>query len=425
MNKVFSFILLALLLLSYACGSKKSPTGGKLDLEKPELLESLPTEFSDISGGVIELSFSKYLDKTSVTRGLYIYPLIGNKSITVEKNRVIIKIKESLKQDTNYYVTITPRIKDIRGNAVERSRTLVFASGELQTGKLSGLLKYEIEADRGLPVQFDLLSPDSILVFSSTLRGESYAVENLNRSGYLWKAYIDKDLNGRFDLEYDAGDSGRFSLDGFERVDVNLAYSDTSSVKISSVLPISSTEVIVRFSEPVTSLSGVGLSYADGSSIPIIAKSLDKRDLTLVYRAEPGKGLKLIIQDARDQKGNISQVLRTDYINSPKADTQAPQILSSVPRNGTSVSSSQPVISITFSEVVDPASLDIELISADKAKTITTKLDSSHGKTIILRPDIKLTQNKEYQINISGDCADAAGNRLGQEQKLSFLVLGD
>jgi len=85
-------------ILQFGCGSKRNPTGGPEDTTKPELLASLPAEFADISEGVIELSFSKHLDKSSVTTGLYIYPLIQNKKVVVERNKITIRINEPLRR---------------------------------------------------------------------------------------------------------------------------------------------------------------------------------------------------------------------------------------------------------------------------------------------------------------------------------------
>ena len=75
MKKVFELaLLLALLLTLASCGSKKSPTGGPEDLDRPAILSSLPAQFGQITNGRIEINFSKPLDKSSVTQAVYIYP---------------------------------------------------------------------------------------------------------------------------------------------------------------------------------------------------------------------------------------------------------------------------------------------------------------------------------------------------------------
>ena len=66
--------LLILMVIISGCGNKKSPTGGPQDIEKPTVLATSPIEFGDISSGVIEISFSKPMDKNSLANSIYIYP---------------------------------------------------------------------------------------------------------------------------------------------------------------------------------------------------------------------------------------------------------------------------------------------------------------------------------------------------------------
>ncbi|MDZ4182513.1 MAG: Ig-like domain-containing protein, partial [Candidatus Cloacimonadaceae bacterium] len=120
MNKVFkALIIIALAVSLYSCGSKKSPTGGAVDAEKPTVLTTLPAQFGQISEGRILIDFSKPMDKSSITQGIYIYPPIADKKISLDKNSISIRILEKLKENTNYYVTLTTRLKDIRGNNLE------------------------------------------------------------------------------------------------------------------------------------------------------------------------------------------------------------------------------------------------------------------------------------------------------------------
>jgi len=100
---------LALTLLSSSCGSRRSPTGGPEDTEKPKVLTTYPAQFGQLSDGRIEINFSKSLDKSSVAQAVYIYPPIQNKKITVDKSTMRIRIDEKLKQDTNYYITLSTR----------------------------------------------------------------------------------------------------------------------------------------------------------------------------------------------------------------------------------------------------------------------------------------------------------------------------
>ena len=118
MKKVIKLtFLLTIPLLLLSCGSKKAPTGGPEDVDRPSILSSLPSEFGQIADGRIEINFSKPLDKSSVTQAVYIYPPVQNKKISVDKSTLLIRFNEDLLPDTNYYVTVSTRLKDIRGNS--------------------------------------------------------------------------------------------------------------------------------------------------------------------------------------------------------------------------------------------------------------------------------------------------------------------
>jgi len=423
-SKVLTCLSVCLFMLfSFGCGSKKSPTGGKIDIVKPELNATLPTEFSDISGGKIELTFSKELDKASVTRGLYIYPLIDNKTISVEGNRVVIRIREKLLKDTNYYVTLTPRIKDLRDNPLAKNQTLVFASGELQTGRIAGMITYEEPTDKGKPIQFTLYSADQVMVRSAEFSSETYAVENLNQGKYSWNAYIDKNINGHFDQDTDPVANGSIDLRQMASVDITLAYTDTTAVKISSVMPVSSTEIRIKFSERVASIGSVVVFNKSGVNLPIKAACIEEKEFTLITTPAGNEVYTAEFRDVKDMKSNLSKVLRVDLQGSVISDRKAPLILSSNPRTGTSVNSDSPVLSVGFDEVMDPESMVYSLTSADGKITVPLKIDMSGGKIARFTPELKLQKNKEYTLTLGRDSADGAGNKLAEDHKIDFMVL--
>ncbi len=74
-NKLYLTSLLILLLLA-SCGHKKTATGGKVDNVKPEIVNINPQQLENISEGVIEVTFSKPIDRTSILSGVTIYPTI-------------------------------------------------------------------------------------------------------------------------------------------------------------------------------------------------------------------------------------------------------------------------------------------------------------------------------------------------------------
>lgn len=423
MKKVFNLILIITSLLIFSCGSRKSPTGGPLDAEKPELLSSLPAEFSDIRGSQIELSFSKHLDKSSVTKGLYIYPPIIDKKITVEKNRVLIRINEELLPNTNYFVTLTTRIKDVRGNALAKNQSLVYASGQLQRNRLSGTINYELSSDRGLPVQINLFGPDSLQILSKTLDTSAFAIDELNPSLHIYRAFIDKNLNGIYDFGAEPWAEGRLQVRGIASTEINLAYADTVLAKINSIQPVHNREIRVSFTERVSSLGSVSILKPDGSLLNVTASHLDGEILQIITEPQLAVNYTLVLNQIRDLKGNDNRVVKQVFFGSSSTDTTAPSVTSSVPRNGTSVASLRPELILNFSEIIDPGTVILDLLSADLSQNLSFERLPSSPLQLRIRPSANLTANRSYILRVGKALGDYSGNSMMNNFDLNFLVL--
>ncbi len=423
MKQVFNLVLILSSIFIFSCGSRKSPTGGPLDNDKPELLTSLPAEFSDITGSQIELTFSKHLDKSSVTKGLYIYPPIIDKKISVEKNRVLIRINEELLPNTNYFVTLTTRIKDVRGNALAKNQSLVYASGELQRNRLSGIINYEQQADRALPVQINLFGPDSLQILSKTLEGGAFAIDELNQSLHIYRAFIDKNLNGTYDFGVEPWAEGRLQVRGVTSTEINLAYADTVLAKISSIQPVHSRELRVNFSERVSSLGNVSIQKPDGSYLSIVASHLDGDVLRIVTEPQLAVNYTLVLSQVRDLKANENRLAKQVFFGSSTPDAIAPSVISSIPRNGTSVASLRPELILNFSEIIDPSTISLELLSADLSQNISFERLPSSPLQLRIKPTTNLTANRSYILKVSKTLGDYSGNTMTQNYDLNFLVL--
>ena len=424
MNRVSKlFALVFIIILMQACGSKRSPTGGPVDKTSPELLSSLPSEFSDITDQVIELTFSKDLDKSSITTGLYIYPPVLNKNVLVEKNRVLISLNEELLPNTNYYVSLTPRIKDLRGNSLAEATYLVYASGELQRNRLSGILNYEKEEDRGRAMQFSLYSSDSLQVLSRQIRTGAFALDEINQGDYFYRAFIDKNENSRYDFGTEPWAESTVSVRGVSSIEINLAYADTSKVRLRSIVPVSNRELQLVFTEELASYSSISISDSSGMALPIQITHHTRDKINLITNLQNPVTYKLSISNLRDLKGNLTPISQFSFKGSTLEDKTAPRILSSIPRNGTSVNSQRPNLQVVFSEIIPADSLSFRLISPDDDSTIPVQKLQAPANQLLLRPEADLRPNRSYILIIEDHTADSSGNRLAEAYRLNFLVL--
>ncbi len=423
MKKVIKlFFLLAVLLPLLSCGSKKSPTGGPEDLDRPSVLSSLPAQFGQITNGRIEINFSKPLDKSSVTQAVYIYPPIQNKKISVDKSTLLIRFTEELLPDTNYYVTVSTRLKDIRGNSPLESQTLVFAHGTLNQLQLAGNVSFEDEADSSLPVQLRLLSADSLDVLSTVSRGPAYVLETLNPAAYILRAYIDKDRNNRHDPDREPFFESGVKLLRSQNLNVHLAYADSTKPVMKLAQARHQREVELLFSEPLAVYDSVKLLRLDtGGELPILIKSLDGDKLTLLTEIQDAPNYRVEIRGARDARGNITPLDKADFRSSQIIDSTPPSVVSSTPRNGTSVSTLEPVLELRFSETIPGSTLKASLRAAESNTEIPITLSGTDTAVYTFKPTRPLQNYRSYILTVSA--ADISGNQLAEDYKLNFLPL--
>lgn len=425
MNRAFNLIIIILsITLIIGCGNKRNPTGGPIDTEKPVLSATLPEPFGDISSRRIELTFSKALDKSSLTRGIYIYPPILDKKVNYASNVVTIEIREDLKPDTNYYVTLTTAIKDTRGNSLNQNQTQIFRHGKFKDHRISGVFHLEDVADAPLPVSINVLSPDSLMIMSRQFSGRAYAIDALNPSAHILRAYIDKNDNGRYDYGAEPYFEGRTPLQQFVNLDINLAYADTTKPVINSVQAISDRELRITLSKPLHQWKEIKvLTPSERRFLPIAITLVEGKLLTLLTEPADSTRYLLEIHAARDAKGNVQSITTLQFNGSTRADTTAPVILATFPRSGTAISDLRPVIEIRFSKIIPANAIQYSLIRSDTKQAVPLEIIQADHKIYRFRPSQDLINQKSYLLTIKAATTDFNGNPLGRDFEMTFLPL--
>lgn len=413
----FSLFCLAFLI---SCGSKKSPTGGALDTDKPTVLTTFPAQYGQLDQGRIEINFSKHLDKSSVPQAIYIYPPVLNKKVTVDKSTLRIELMEKLQANTNYYITLSTRLKDIRGNALAQNQTMVFAHGEFNNLRLAGTIGYEDPGDFGLPVQVSLLSADSLLVLNQKLSGGAYAIDALNPSSYILRAYVDKNLNGRYDISQDPWFEQHFTLSRMTNIDLFLAYADTTKPVLRNVQAKSSRQVEAIFSENVARYGSVLVKRADNDDqLPVIVSKLKDNKLTLLTAVQDTTTYILELREVQDAKGNTTAISSLRFRASTLVDETPPDVVFTNPRNGTSVNSLEPVLEVHFSEIIPSGGFSATLLEGSGPNEIPFSVLASDDTIYRLRPTRPLQNYRSHLLKLSA--SDINGNTVDFE--LNFLPL--
>lgn len=416
-------LLLLLTILIYlmlsACGSKKSPTGGPQDTDKPQILGSSPAEFGDIGNGVIEISFSKDMDRTSLANSVFIYPPILKKKMVIDGPSLKITLQEKLQDNTNYYITLSSRLKDLRGNSLDKNQTLVFKHGTLNNCKISGTISCEQPGDEGMPLELSLFTQDSLLVLSNRISGSTYSLETLNPQAYRIKAFIDRNLNGKYDLGLDPFFEGSTIAKSAATLDMFLAYADSSKPRIRRVTSVSNRELVVTLSEQIRSVKSIDI-YSD-YNVSIEHSLLDMDKLNILCAPLDSIEYTIQLKGVEDMKGNISEMVESKFYSKGRSDTQAPSVSYSNPRNGATVNSLQPIIEVYFSELIPPENIQVKL--SDGKSNIPIKRMPGFGRMYRFQPTKELKNYSSHVFSILGSTSDISGNKMKKDYELQFIPI--
>ncbi|MDD3536547.1 MAG: Ig-like domain-containing protein [Candidatus Cloacimonetes bacterium] len=424
MKRYLWVITVFCLILLPACGSKRKPTGGEQDLVKPAILSSSPAELGDISGKVIEIDFSKALDKASLPNAIYFYPPVKNKQISITRQTLKIEIKEDLQPDTFYYITLSNRLKDTRGNALERTETMVFKNGNPKAAKLSGIIDYEQKEDLGQPINFSLFSADSLLIMMREVSGTAYEIPTLEPGSFRARTYIDKNKNGRYDENLEAFFEESFELKQLGTLDLSMAYQDTSTAQIRQVKQHSPHELEIILSKKIASFENLNIQTKEQAEpLGIWHEALIGDRLQVLTAAMDSTDYRISLNKLQDAKGGVCPQSSLNFKPSIFEDKEAPRLLNSNPRNGGTVNTLKPNLQLMFSEIISAQNLHISLIETDSKKEIPIKIGAIQGRTITLIPQKELANHRSHTLIVTDKTQDSSGNRLESESRILFLPI--
>ena len=424
MKRLYLALFLILMMLLCACGSKKNPTGGPEDTEKPSILSSVPAEYGDISSGIIEIDFSKAMDKSSLSNSVFFYPPIANRRINISRATMRIEIREKLQPDTYYYISLSNRLKDLRGNELDKAQTLVFKSGNPKTASLSGLINYEREEDNSARIKVSVFSADSLLVMMDELGGSSYQLSALAPAEYRLRAYIDKNLNGRYDTSIEPFFEELAKVDTRSSMDIEMAYEDTTLAQIRRVNQVSPHEIEIELSEEIDKFDFVEFLKEDSDEeLTVIRRYLTGNIIRVLTSIPDSTSYKVQVRNLKDIKGNISPLSSISFRPKEFIDTLPPRVLTVSPRNGATVNDLRPLIEISFSEIILPENLHVKLIASDSKQEVALAVESINGRMLGLRPENDLVNYRSYQLVILEDTQDYSGNKMETGWETVFLPI--
>ncbi len=196
-------LLFAFVVLCCACAKVGPPQGGPVDDRAPRILSHNPS--SDQLGvplhSTVEVVFSEAMDRQRTEEAVFVSP---GDPLGFSWRGTALRIEMALRAERTYVVTVGTGARDLRGNALEQSFSLAFATGErLNGGRLQGRVYREREPVRSAHVwAYDLADVhepfgrvDPAYQTQSGADGQ-YELLRLAPGAYRLLAFVDEDKDG-------------------------------------------------------------------------------------------------------------------------------------------------------------------------------------------------------------------------------------
>jgi hypothetical protein len=264
---ILAFVSVCFSLVWWHCAGQVPPDGGPRDLTPPTVVGVYPEPNStNVETDIIRFQFSKYVDRQSFQRALFISPLIEDMEIHWRGRIVDLNILEPLRDNTTYSITVGTDLRDTReGTRLSDAFTLAFSTGdEIDRGEINGKV-YADDPVGVLVFAYQLHHEDTADTLNPSEQGPDYITQTgddgsfrlpyLRLGTYRIIALKDEFQNRLYDRDVDA--YGVFVHDplisedepAYDGVTVRMHKPDFTKPFISRVTAIHNSKISIRFSK--------------------------------------------------------------------------------------------------------------------------------------------------------------------------------
>ena len=343
------------------CAKQGRPTGGPVDETAPVVAAHQPA--ADATGvdprRSVTIDFSEAMDRERTEEAVFLAPRVDFRAAW-RGRRLEITVPGGLAEERTYVITIGTDARDLRGNRLEQSFQLAFATGgRLDAGSLSGrVLTPDLEPQRGAFVwtydmaHFDGLTgvePPAYVTQSGSDGGFRFG--RLAAGRYRTIAFVDGNRNQRPDrgeaLGIAHGDIAA-STDAEADGGVLVLASRETENRVQRISAVDRRRILLAFERAVEAAD----LLVEIETLPveeIYALPTDSRRVHVVTaEQEPGRSYRVSVLLA----GRNVEVPGEPVRGTDREDRRPPEIVGSGPQGLTVEADS---LVLTFSEAMDPA----------------------------------------------------------------------
>lgn len=438
-------LLLLSIFILFSCAVKEGPSGGPEDTTKPNIIGVVPEPNSieiplDTKFHVL---FSKPMNREKTAASVFLSPVFWDYPTYNWKGReLIVTPPEDLKSNRTYVLTIGADATGHHGNQMGTSYSFAFSTGSaIDSGSISG----SVYLDKGRPTAYDIwafsyndtgseLFLDDIPDYATQVDSlNGFELKNISIGNYIVVAVDDKND----DLFWDPTSESIGLPPTIIRLEGDEAFRDfvlkperrdTIPATISRIRTIDNRKISVELSQPV--LDDLKLDttrfyiVASDSTYLAIEGAYIGREGTLIFETaaqEAEKTYRLKPLNLFSLWGNDFDTSGARFIGSPGSDTAGPELLSTVPLNGSRTAYRNDNIEMVFSERIRAFGfLDAVSVIADSVDTLGFIPRWIHQNNIHLIFGTGIPREKFIEVRLNpGAIHDVAGNSM-EDSALSF-----
>jgi len=337
-------ICLVLLLFSlHSCATPLAPTGGPTDKEGPSIIRTVPQNLqTGVSSQRVEIEFSEYVNRNSLSSNLQIEPDIGiDYQLSWKKKTLFIDFDSPFPDSTTLLITLGNKVSDTRNNAMGASEVIAFSTGDqIDTGGLIGKV-LNAETGKGLEGKEVFLFPNTYdvrqkaLYRTETDTGGTFRFNYVRETEYSIVHFEDRNRNKIWDSSLESAHAFNIrSLNVQNGVIDTLASiyvmeADTVRPEVLGVGLLSSSRLRIRFSEAIMNefTGQITLEAGfDGTEFSATPLYIAQADPSIVF-AQSSRSLQqdstyvLRVKGFVDSFGNVMEPFTQDLLGSGAVDT--------------------------------------------------------------------------------------------------------
>lgn len=454
-NNSLVFVVTIISFFLLKCAHQIAPSGGEEDKIPPEITEFYPPNGTvNFNGEFFEMTFSEYVQKSSVREAIFISPKIkGELEYSWSGKTLEIAFEDSLRKNTTYTVTIGTDVQDYNNrNKMAQAFTSVFSTGtKIDKGEISG----RIYNDKPIGVMVYVYRENDTIInplqqepdyISQVGENGKFSIKGLAPGKYNLLAIRDDFRNYLYNIgedEYGTTDREIFLTEKdsvINDLSIMLTKEDTIPPNILSVTMTDEAHLQIEFSE-----------YIDSSKITADkfyiydSTANQKKELEYFYKgigkpkhifASFADSLLtdnenfLISEELYDLYGNRASLSITPFVVNENPDTVAPNLRNALTEFGNNfIDYEFPWTELVFDDGFDTKAAGLFTHFYLEDEKIPVKPEAPDNSILRIIPEKKLKDNKEYQLKIDlSKVVDSKGNfidsvhtvKLQTKNKLDF-----